>query len=967
MFKRCTCFTFLIVLLALAQGGTASGAWDPLEDPALVGWWPFDETSGTTAADISTYARAGTLTGGATWTAGRFGGGVQLDGTSGYVTVPSFPLTTDSITLVAWINGWKAADWAAIITGQPARLELGFGANNTLHYTWNSDSSATYNWTNGPVIPQDAWAMVAVTIDPAKAIAYVYTDAAGLQQGTNTLAHTSQAFSVLSMGWSFDTRYVRGILDEVAVFSRALTEEEILVLTKGPKDPALASALTPADAATDVPRDVSLSWLMGEGATTHNVYFGTSFDDVSNATQPSQSQTETLYDPQGLLEFGQTYFWRIDEVTADGTVFTGEVWSFEVEPFAYPIADVIATSTSTNQTGMGPQNTVNGSGLNEYDEHGVDQKTMWVATSVMPHVIQFAFDKVYKLDEMWVWNANSQLESAMGFGARTVAIECSVDGETWTPVENVPEFAQGTGEPTYTANTKVDLAGAAAQYVKLTITANWGGVTPQVSLSEVRFYQIPVQAREPEPADGETEVALDTTLNWRPGREATSHEVYFGTDANAVAEGTVAAKTVTDHRYTPASMDFGTLYYWRVDEVGDAETYAGNVWNFTSQEFAVVEDFESYTDDIEAEETIWHAWTDGVASGVSGSQVGYDDSPFAEQEIVHSGKQSMPMLYDNDGTFRENTEYERTGVPFYSEAERGFSPAQNWTRNGADEVSLWVHGYPALGPATMTEAGGKIALTGGGADIWYQSDEFSFAYKTLTGDGAMIARVVSTGTGTQTWAKGGVMIRDSLRGGSTHAMMVMTTPGANGASFQYRANTDGDSAGSDSVAAVAVPYWVKIERFGSTFTGYTSADGKTWATVGTAEVTVQDPVYIGLCVTAHLATEERTFEFDSMATTGAVAGAWQGVVIASADYNVAANMHLLIQDSAGKSGSATNADLVTSADWTRWAIPMSDFAGVNFGKVARIAITIGDKDATTAGGSGMVFIDDIGFGSSAEQ
>jgi len=211
------------------------------------------------------------------------------------------------------------------------------------------------------------------------------------------------------------------------------------------------------------------------------------------------------------------------------------------------------------------------------------------------------------------------------------------------------------------------------------------------------------------------------------------------------------------------------------------------------------------------------------------------------------------------------------------------------------------------------------------------------------------------------------MIRDSLRGGSTHAMMVMTTPGANGASFQYRANTDGASAGSDSATAVTVPYWVKIERFGDMFTGYTSADGKTWATVGTAVVTVQDPVYIGLCATSHLATEKRTFEFDNITTTGTITGAWQGVVIANTEYNVAANMHLLIQDSAGKSGTATNADLVTSADWTRWAIPMSDFAGVNFSKVAKIVITIGDKGATAPGGSGMVFIDDIGFGSSAQQ
>jgi hypothetical protein len=967
MSKRCTCFTFLVVLLTLAQGG-ASGAFDPLRDPAIVGWWACDEGAGSTVADSSPNGNDGTFVNGTPiWVAGIYGSAVELTIPT-LVEIPAINITMTQATMAGWIKPYGTQpDWASIIMTRGTATGLNVLADFRLAYHWG-DASNTWSYRGSAYAVNNEWTFAAVTVAPAKAIFYVN----GAPICTNNVTHTTVNWNAnIYLGGDGTSgqasRRMTGALDDVSLFNRVLTAEEIQSIMKGLTDPALASKPDPEDEAIDVPQDVALNWAASETAVTHDVYFGSSFDDVNNATQPAASQAETVYAPEGLLEFGQKYYWRIDETDANGATYKGEVWSFEVEPFAYPIANVTATSTSTNQTGMGPMNTVNGSGLNEYDEHGVDLKTMWVATSAMPHAIQFAFDKVYKFDEMWVWNANSQLEAAMGFGAKTVAIECSVDGETWTPVENVPEFARGTGEPTYTTNTKVDLAGAVAKYVKLTITANWGGVTPQVSLSEVRFYQSPVQAREPEPANNAAEVALNTTLNWRPGREATSHEVYFGTDANAVAEGTVAAKTVAEHSYTPASMNFGTDYYWRVDEAGDAGTYAGDVWSFTSQEFASAEDFESYTDDIEAEETIWHTWTDGVASGDSGSQVGYDDSPFAEQEIVHSGKQSMPMLYDNDGTFRENTEYERTGVSFYSEAERGFSPTQNWTANGADEVCLWVRGYPALSPATMTETGGKITLTGSGKDIWGTSDEFTYAYKPLTGDGTMIARVVSTGTGTQTWAKGGVMIRDSLRGGSTHAMMVMTTPGANGASFQYRANTDGASAGSDSATAVAVPYWVKIERFGDMFTGYTSADGKTWATVGTAVVTVQDPVYIGLCATSHLATEKRTFEFDNITTTGTITGAWQGVVIANTEYNVAANMHLLIQDSAGKSGTATNADLVTSADWTRWAIPMSDFAGVNFSKVAKIVITIGDKGATAPGGSGMVFIDDIGFGSSAEQ
>ncbi len=112
-----------------------------------------------------------------------------------------------------------------------------------------------------------------------------------------------------------------------------------------------------------------------------------------------------------------------------------------------------------------------------------------------------------------------------------------------------------------------------------------------------------------------------------------------------------------------------------------------------------------------------------MTTQASGSQVGYDASPFAEQTIVHSGGQSMPLAYDN------------TESPYVSEAEREFETAQNWTGNGASEVCVWTRGYPAVTATTVTETNGKMSLTGAGADIWNNSDEFTYAYKTLNGDG----------------------------------------------------------------------------------------------------------------------------------------------------------------------------------------------------------------------------------------
>ncbi|MEN6429143.1 MAG: discoidin domain-containing protein [Phycisphaerales bacterium] len=715
----------------------------------------------------------------------------------------------------------------------------------------------------------------------------------------------------------------------------------------------------PEDKATDVPRDTALAWKAAPSGQSHDVYLGTDLDDVNNATVTndlgvlvSAGQTATTCELPEVLGYGQTYYWRVDEVNgADSSVGKGELWSFTVEPFAYPIENVTATASSA-QANMGPQNTVNGSGLNEDDQHSAELKDTWLSGGALPNWIQYEFDKAYKMHELWVWNSNQVIENILGFGAKDVTIEHSLDGIAWTELADVPQFAQATSAATYAHNTTVDFGGAMAKYVKLTINATWGGGAI-AGLSEVRFFSVPVQARGPEPADAATDVDLGTTLNWRPGREATSHEVYFGADASALT-----AATVTDHRYTPASMDFGTTYYWKVNEVGEAGTYEGDLWSFTSQEFEPIDDFESYTDDIEAEETVWQAWIDGVTTKASGSQIGYIDAvggTFGETKIVHGGNQSMPFAYDNATEF------------FFSEAEREFDAAQNWTGNGATQVSLWARGYPALTTIPVTETSGKMTLTGAGADIWNNSDEFTYAYKTLTGDGTLIARVVSNGAGTNTWAKGGVMIRQSLWGGSTHAMMVITGSGGNGASFQYRAVADASSAGTDIASAVAPPYWVKIERSADLLKGSVSADGKTWTAMGTQVIAMTDPAYVGLCVTSHAVGEDRTYQFDSIATTGTVSGVWQGAVIDNPQYNDAASMHLFIADSAGKNATATNATIVTAADWTRWTIPMSDFAGVNFSKVKKMVITIGDKTAATAGGTGIVFIDDIGFGRAADE
>jgi len=488
----------------------------------------------------------------------------------------------------------------------------------------------------------------------------------------------------------------------IAIWDRSLTAEEIAVLGGAGDTIVLfgpSSAPNPEDGAIDVLRDVALTWTPGEFAATHDVYLGTSLDDVNTAerTDPlgvlvSQGQADVVYDPEGLLEFGQTYYWRVDEVNAapDNTIFRGEVWSFTAEPFAYPVANVTATSNADSTAG--PENTVNGSGLNDDDQHSTSSADMWLANPAdgEPTWIQYDLGQVYKLYQMLVWNYNAEFELLLGFGLKDVTVEYSTDGVEWTALGDV-ELAQATAKSDYAANTTLDFDGVAAQHVRLTVNGGWG-VMGQYGLSEVRFLQIPAQAREPQPADGAADVALATELTWRAGREAESHQVYVSADQAAVTDGTAPVETVATNSFAATGLEFGMDYYWRVDEVNEADeisVWPGKTWTFVTQEYAAIDDFEAYDDD---ENRIYDTWLDGWVNN-TGSTVGYLEEPFAEQRIVFDGTQSMPLEYRNDVT------------PFYSEAERDLG-GMNLTGNGAD--TLFVH-FRGSAAATEDQAGNDPA------------------------------------------------------------------------------------------------------------------------------------------------------------------------------------------------------------------------------------------------------------------
>jgi hypothetical protein len=490
-----------------------------------------------------------------------------------------------------------------------------------------------------------------------------------------------------------------GTVDEVAMFNRELTADEIQnIFENGMALPELASEPQPEDEAVDVDRNAVLSWKPGKFANIHDVYFGTDFNDVNGATiaDPrgvtiSEGQIADIFDT-GRLEFEQTYYWRVDEVNNayPDSPWKGSVWSFTAEPVAYPLemANITATASSMKNAEENPTNTINGSGLDENDIHSTPTKGMWLSDVSAPGEtwIQYDLDQLYKLHQVLVWNHNSDLEEVVGFGIKEALIETSQDGEIWETFGTIelPRAAQ---------KAPVDLQGVVAQHVRITAQSNWGGIFQQYGLSEVRFFQIPVSARNPYPDSGATGVDVEVTLGWRAGREAAGHDVHLSQDRQTVLEGIAPVVTVNEPSYGPLSLNLGMIYYWRVDEVNETETpsiWKSAIWSFTTTDNIVVDDFESYNDINEDEpgsNRIYLAWIDGLDDPSNGSIVGHLDPPFAEQTIIHSGNQSMPMSYDN--------------AVGKSETTLTLTSNHDWTVNGVNTLTIWYIGDLANTAETM--------------------------------------------------------------------------------------------------------------------------------------------------------------------------------------------------------------------------------------------------------------------------
>jgi hypothetical protein len=207
---------------------------------------------------------------------------------------------------------------------------------------------------------------------------------------------------------------------------------------------------------------------------------------------------------------------------------------------------------------------------------------------------------------------------------------------------------------------------------------------------------LPFWAISPNPVNGAENAKQTSTLRWTAGDEAASHDVYFGTDEQAVRDADASSpeyKGSTElgsENYDPGKLEWDTTYYWRIDAVNDLSPdspWVGEVWSFKTADYLVIDDFEDYNI---GDKEIWWFWKDGLGYGPhdddpgypgngSGSAVGDESTAsYMEETIVHGGRKSMPVVFDNS-------------VLMYSEVELTLDGI-DLTENGGTTLRIYFRG-----------------------------------------------------------------------------------------------------------------------------------------------------------------------------------------------------------------------------------------------------------------------------------
>ncbi|MGB2863777.1 MAG: LamG domain-containing protein, partial [Sedimentisphaerales bacterium] len=318
----------------------------PITDPNLVGWWKFETGAGNEVIDFSGHGNHGTIVDKVHWVPGQFNLALEFFGDNqGHVELPARIVTTASGSVAMWVNTNQTGDLYSEGTFWYGTEEAGMGFGDQEIHIHSQTSGALGFWMGGatdvslggPMLAGTGWNHVAVTWDQTDGCRLYFN---GVQ--ADFQAHNGKVadLAVIRLGRpNRNFRFLKGFLDDVRLFDHAITTEQINeIMTKG-EDPLKAGGPSPGNGSVATLTVAKmLTWSAGEGASQHDVYFGTDYDAVANATADSPefqgNQTQTSLSVAGMVEFGGgDYYWRVDEIAADGTVIAGTIWKFTVPDY----------------------------------------------------------------------------------------------------------------------------------------------------------------------------------------------------------------------------------------------------------------------------------------------------------------------------------------------------------------------------------------------------------------------------------------------------------------------------------------------------------------------------------------------------------------------------------------------------------------------------------------------------------
>ena len=631
-------WTIVVLTLLCVVCATAFGA------DGLVLHMTFDQgtINNGVATDLSGQGNDGLVTGDPQVVEGVLRDALEFDGTDDVIEVPLQPSITfeqgDSLSVMAWIktsvhpslNDGIVGNYRASTTPFWALLANDAAGGMTL-YLRDVGGAHVSRLDSPDPINTDTWIHVAGVRDQQKKEAYLYIDGEVVASMPDETENINSGQSI----WIGDhlNRYYDGLMDDVRIYSHALTEGEILGAMQGSSDVwPYASGPDPDDGALVTATWANITWRPSSLAVSHDVYLGDNINDVNDATVDSPvfrgNQTGTMLIagfagfpfPDGLVP-GTTYYWRIDEVndSEPNSPWKGDIWSFSIPP----------------KTAYAPD-----------PADG--------AEFVDPNAV-------------FTWTP--------GFGGKLHTVYMG------TSFDDVNNAAGGTplGSASYDPGT---LESEKVYYWRVDEFD-----PPFTHKGDVWSFTTPGAAGNPQPANGAVDVQIIETLSWTPADNASSSELYFGTDTDAVKNATPAApeyignKALGMESYDPGKLALGVNYCWRVDQVYPTETIKGLVWSFETADFILVDDFESYNDIDPSElgsNTIYMSWADGFGIPTNGALTSNDFPPFAEQTTVHGGLQSMPYRYDTN--------------LMISESILTLVYPKDWTAEGVAKLSLWFRG-----------------------------------------------------------------------------------------------------------------------------------------------------------------------------------------------------------------------------------------------------------------------------------